>query len=139
MNLNFVEVKDIQPKNVRCDSNPNNQNKIRRAWVSMLPEEIKAAIQTRLPEQEVRFAYYGSIDNDVSSKWIEIMRRHYSQSIKNGAKVVLDKIGGDRLENDFCVNADEHLLLAAEVVAQEVVDAFSQYVKINPELNTELN
>ena len=39
--LNIVtDVKEIQPKNVRTDSNPNNQNKIRRAWVLMLPEEI---------------------------------------------------------------------------------------------------
>lgn len=136
MNLNFVEVKDIQPKNVRCDSNPNNQNKIRRAWVAHLPEEIKTAIQTRLPEQEVRFAYYGSIDDAVSSKWIEIMRRHYEQSIKAGAKVILDKVGGERLENEFCKSADEQLILAAEFVAQEVVDAFIGYVvKSESELN----
>ncbi|MGZ7230821.1 RNA polymerase-binding protein RpbA, partial [Streptococcus pyogenes] len=75
--LNIVtDVKEIQPKNVRTDSNPNNQNKIRRAWVLMLPEEIKEAIKRKLPDAEVRFAYYSSVDNSVSEKWIEIMRKH---------------------------------------------------------------
>lgn len=123
--LNFVDVKDIQPKHVRCDSNPNNQNKVRRAWVSMLPEHTKEAIMKKLPVAEVRFAYYKSVDDEVVEKWIAIMKKHYNSSVKSGAKVILDKIGGDRLEDAFCVDSNEHLLLAAESVAYEIVETFS--------------
>ncbi|WPJ21279.1 hypothetical protein ECFKMHLE_00229 [Klebsiella phage KP17] len=40
--INFVDVKDIQVKNVRADSNPNNQNRIRKSWVLALTEETKS-------------------------------------------------------------------------------------------------
>lgn len=127
--LNIItDVKEIQPKNVRTDSNPNNQNKIRRAWVLMLPEEIKETIKRKLPDAEVRFAYYASVDTSVSEKWIEVMRKHYDRSIKAGAKVILDKVGGERLEDEFCTNSDEQLLVAAEIVAQEVYDSFAPFV-----------
>lgn len=137
--LNIVtDVKEIQPKNVRTDSNPNNQNKIRLAWVLMLPEEIKEAIKRKLPDAEVRFAYYSSVDNSVSEKWIEIMRKHYDRSIKAGAKVILDKVGGERLEDEFCTNADEQLLVAAEIVAQEVYDSFAPFVVKSESSETEI-
>lgn len=133
--LNIVtDVKEIQPKNVRTDSNPNNQNKIRRAWVLMLPEEIKEAIKRKLPDAEVRFAYYSSVDNSVSEKWIEIMRKHYDRSIKAGAKVILDKVGGERLEDEFC----KQLLVAAEIVAQEVYDSFAPFVVKSESSETEI-
>ena len=133
--LNIVtDVKEIQPKNVRTDSNPNNQNKIRRAWVLMLPEAIKR----KLPDAEVRFAYYSSVDNSVSEKWIEVMRKHYDRSIKAGAKVILDKVGGERLEDEFCTNADEQLLVAAEIVAQEVYDSFAPFVVKSESSETEI-
>ncbi|QQG32198.1 RNA polymerase-binding protein [Citrobacter phage CkP1] len=138
MNLNFVDVKDIQPKNVRTDSNPNNQNKIRRAWVLMLPEEIKEAIKRKLPDAEVRFAYYASVDNSVSEKWIENMKAHHDRSIKSGAKIILDRVGGERLEDDFCVNADTHLVNAAEVVAEEIYTSFLPFV-VKSESQIELN
>lgn len=122
--LNVVTVKDIQPKNVRTDSNPNNQNKVRRAWVSMLPETTIAAIKSKLKDPEVRWAYYASTDHAVTEVWIELMRGHYEASIQAGAKVVLDKVGGERLEDDFCVDADEHLIQAAERIAYDIVESF---------------
>jgi hypothetical protein len=122
MNLNYaIEVKDIQPKNVRTDSNPNNQNKVRRAWVLALGEEGAELIRKRFPVAEVRHAYYSAIDNSVTEKWVAIMKKHYDDSIKAGAKLVLDRVGGDRLEDEFCVNADEQLISAALLVAEEVI------------------
>lgn len=123
--INLVTVKDIQPKNVRCDSNPNNQNKVRRAWVSMLPEHTQAAIKKKLPVAEVRHAYYKSVDDAVIEKWIAIMKKHYNDSIKSGAKVILDKVSGERLEDAYCVDSNEHLILAAESVAYEIVEQFA--------------
>ena len=121
MNLNYaIEVKDIQPKNVRCDSNPNNQNKIRRAWVTILGEEGAEVIRKRFPVAEVRHAYYAAIDNSVNEKWISIMQKHYKDSIKAGAKLVIDRCGGERLEDQYCLNADEQLISAALIVAEEV-------------------
>ena len=123
--INLVTVKDIQPKNVRCDSNPNNQNKVRRAWVSMLPEHTQEAIKKKLPVAEVRFAYYKSIDDSVVEKWIAIMQKHYNDSVKAGAKIVLDRTSGERLEDAYCVDSNEHLIQAAEFVAYEIVEQFA--------------
>ncbi|ARW57475.1 RNA polymerase binding [Serratia phage CHI14] len=116
-----ITVKDIQPKNVRTDSNPNNDNKIRRSWVLQMPEEIQARIKDKLKVAEVRWAYYAGIDEAVSTKWVEIMRKYYEDSIAAGAKLVADPYGPDRLEDEFCVDADEHLIEAAFIVVNEVI------------------
>lgn len=112
--------KDIQPKNVRTDSNPNNQNKIRRAWVLHCDETSAKRLQS-LP-QETKFMLYDVIDNDVSDKWLEIMRKHIADSVEAGAKFVMDPIGADRLEDEYCVDADEQLIQAAEIVASQIPD-----------------
>lgn len=121
-----IEVKDIQPKNVRTDSNPHIQNKIRRAWVTALGEHGSKLIKARFPIAEVRHAYYAGIDNSVNEKWTEIMRKHKEESIKAGAKIVLDRIGGERLEDKFCVDADKQLISAATLVAEEVIAEISK-------------
>lgn len=113
-----ITAKDIQPKNVRCDSNPNNQNKIRRAWVLHCDETSAKRLQS-LP-QEIKFMLYEVIDDDVSDKWLEIMRQHIQDSVDSGAKFVMDPIGADRLENEYCVDADDQLLEAAEIVASQI-------------------
>lgn len=114
-----LTVKDIQPKHVRCESNPNNQNKIRCAWVNALSENAVQIIQDKIKSSDARFAYYDSVDRDVSQKWIEIMRNHYQESIKSGAKIVMTSCG-ERLEDDFCVDADEQLIQAAIMVAETI-------------------
>ncbi|AHJ86900.1 RNA polymerase binding protein [Salmonella phage STP4-a] len=130
MNLNFaIDTKDIQPKNVRTDSNPNNQNKIRRAWVLAMGEQGAELIRKRIPIAEARHAYYQSIDRAVNDKWIELMRKHYNESVSAGAKFVLDRIGGERLEDDFCVNADEQLISAALLVSEEVIEELAKTFK----------
>ncbi|AEO97035.1 RNA polymerase binding protein [Salmonella phage vB_SenM-AKM_NP4] len=130
MNLNFaIDTKDIQPKNVRTDSNPNNQNKIRRAWVLAMGEQGAELIRKRIPIAEARHAYYQSIDRTVNDKWIELMRKHYNESVSAGAKFVLDRIGGERLEDDFCVNADEQLISAALLVSEEVIEELAKTFK----------
>ncbi|AFU63997.1 RNA polymerase binding [Salmonella phage STML-198] len=130
MNLNFaIDTKDIQPKNVRTDSNPNNQNKIRRVWVLAMGEQGAELIRKRIPIAEARHAYYQSIDRSVNDKWIELMRKHYNESVSAGAKFVLDRIGGERLEDDFCVNADEQLISAALLVSEEVIEELAKTFK----------
>lgn len=123
--INFVDVKDIQVKNVRADSNPNNQNRIRKSWVLALTEETKQAIKDKIKDSEARFAFYKSIDDEVAEKWIELMRKHYNESIKAGAKIVTDRHGGERLENDYCVDADEQLVAAGQIVAEELTATFA--------------
>lgn len=110
-----ITAKDIQPKNVRCDSNPNNQNKIRRAWVLHCDETSAKRLQS-LP-QETKFMLYEIIDDEVNDKWLEIMRQHIQDSVDDGAKFVMDRVGSDRLEDEYCVDADDQLLEAAEIVA----------------------
>lgn len=124
--INFVvDVKDIQVKNVRSDSNPNNQNRIRKSWVLALTEETQALIKDKIKDSEARFAFYKSVDDEVSEKWLELMRKHYSDSIKSGAKIVTDRHGGERLEDDFCVNTDEYLVAAGQIVAEELTATFA--------------
>lgn len=123
--INFVDVKDIQVKNVRADSNPNNQNRIRKSWVLALTYETQSRIKDKIKDSETRFAFYKSIDDEVAQKWIELMRKHYDDSIKSGAKIVTDRIGGERLENDYCVNSDEHLVAAGQIVAEELTATFA--------------
>ncbi|BBC78098.1 RNA polymerase binding [Escherichia phage EcS1] len=121
MTATGITAKDIAPKNVRTDSNPNNDNKIRRAWVLQMPVELQERIKAKLKQPEVRWAYYAGIDDAVNEKWIEIMRAHYNDSIKAGAKVIQSASGSDRLEDDYCVDADDQLVRAAEIVVDEVI------------------
>lgn len=117
-----ITSKDIQPKNVRTDSNPNNDNKIRKAWLLQLPESTKAKIKTKLKTSEVRWSYYDAIDTSVNDKWIEIMRKHFADSIAAGAKLVVDKAGAERLEDAYCVDTDEQLIEAAFIIVNEIID-----------------
>lgn len=110
-----LTAKDIQPKNVRMDSNPNNDNKIRASWV-LHCAELDAKRLMSLP-QETKFMLYDAIDEEVSDKWIELMKKHVSESVAAGAKFVIDPVGADRLEDAYCMNADDHLLEAGEYVA----------------------
>lgn len=113
--------KDLAPKNVRTDMNPNNDNKIRRSWVLHAPTTVKNKLAK--VDQELRFELYSIIDRDVSDKWIELMRKHTAKSIEAGAKIVMDKTDClDRLEDQYCVDSDEHLLQAGEQVAMSLVD-----------------
>lgn len=117
-----ITVKDIQVQNVRADSNPNNDNKIRKSWVLQTPELIQEKIKQKYKSQEVRFAFYSAVDDAVSQKWIEIMRNHFKDSVEAGAKIVIDRTGAERLENDFCVDADAQLIDAAAVVVAEIIE-----------------
>lgn len=110
--------RDIQPKNVRTDSNPNNQNKIRRSWV-LHCDETSATRLKSLP-QETKFMLYEAIDDEVSEKWLDIMRQHISDSVDSGAKFVMDPVGADRLEDEYCVDADDQLLEAGEIIAASI-------------------
>lgn len=113
-----VTARDIQPKNVRTDSNPNNQNKIRRAWV--LHCDADSATRLKSLPQETKFMLYDAIDEEVNEEWLKIIRAHIRTSIENGAKFVIDPVGADRLEDDYCVDADDQLVEAAEIVAARI-------------------
>lgn len=117
-----ITVKDIQVQNVRADSNPNNDNKIRKSWVLQTPTLVQEKIQQKYKSQEVRFAFYDAVDSAVSDKWVEIMRRHYKDSIANGAKLVITRAGAERLEDDFCVDSDEQLIEAAAIIVSEIIE-----------------
>lgn len=124
---NGVTVKDIQVKTIRTDSNPHNQNRIRKSWVLNIDTNSARRLQS-LP-QETKFMLYGIIDNDVSDKWVEIMRRHYNDSLAAGAKLVIDRDGSERLEDDYCVDFDEQLLEAGAIVASQI----PEYIESLPE------
>lgn len=113
-----ITSKDITPKNVRTDSNPNNKNKIRKAWVLHAEEGVKAKLKS-LP-QEVKFMLYEAIDDEVSEEWVKIMKHHSETSIEAGAKIVTDKWGGERLESSYCVDSDDQLVQAGEIVASRL-------------------
>lgn len=117
-----INAKDIQVVNVRADSNPNNDNKIRKSWVMQTPELVQNKIKEKYKSQEARFAFYSAVDDAVSQKWIQIMRNHFNDSVANGAKIVLTRSGAERLEDDYCVDADEQLIEAAAVVVAEIIE-----------------
>lgn len=119
--------KDIQVKNVRTDSNPNNQNRVRKAWVLHCDETSAKQLQS-LP-QEIKFMLYEVIDDEVNDKWLEIMREHTRASLEAGAKFILDlKAGGERLEDEYCVNSDDQLVQAGEIVGGWI----PEYIKTLP-------
>lgn len=118
----MITAKEIQVQNVRADSNPNNDNKIRKAWVLQTPELIQEKIKSKYKTQEVRFAFYDAVDDSVSSKWVEIMRKHFTDSVAAGAKIIQTETGGERLEDAYCVNADEQLVEAAALVVAEIIE-----------------
>uniref|UniRef100_A0AAU6NUN4 RNA polymerase binding n=1 Tax=Escherichia phage 121/2022-2B TaxID=3103121 RepID=A0AAU6NUN4_9VIRU len=120
-----VDVKDIQPKHVRSESNPQNQNKIRRAWVLSLSDNAMEVIQNKIKSAPARHAYYEAIDREVSNKWIELMRKHTTESINAGAKFIMTSCG-ERLEDDYCGNADERLIVAAQIVAETIAADFNR-------------
>lgn len=117
-----ITVKDIQVQNVRADSNPNNDNKVRKSWVLQTPELVQEKIKQKYKSQEARFAFYDAVDSAVSDKWVQIMRNHYKDSIANGAKLVLTKAGAERLEDDYCVDPDTQLIDAAAIIVAEVIE-----------------
>lgn len=119
--------RDIQPKNVRTDADPHNQNKIRRAWVLHCDETSAKQLQSLTPE--IKFMLYEVIDEDVNDKWLEMMKAHVKSSVEAGAKFIPDPYGPDRLEDEYCVNADDQLLEAAEIVAAQI----PEYIKTLPE------
>lgn len=118
----MITPKDIQPQNVRSESNPNNDNKIRRAWVMLMPDKIKRDIKARFPESTNRYNLYSDIDLAVSQEWIKLMRDYYQESVSNGAKIVQDRNGNDRLEDSYCNKADDKLIQAAHNVVQYIIE-----------------
>ncbi|MFP9202599.1 RNA polymerase-binding protein RpbA, partial [Enterococcus faecalis] len=70
-------------------SNPQNQNKIRRAWVLSLSDNAMEVIQNKIKSAPARHAYYEAIDREVSNKWIELMRKHTTESLNAGVPVQL--------------------------------------------------
>ncbi|ARB05836.1 hypothetical protein fHeYen901_63 [Yersinia phage fHe-Yen9-01] len=106
-----ITTKDLQPVNVRSSMNPNIDNRVRKSWVMQLPTEL--GTQLRRINQETRFMIYSAIDSMVGEEWIRVMNSHKEDSIKNGASMIVDKIGDNRLEDKFCMDSDEHLITAA--------------------------
>jgi hypothetical protein len=121
-----VTVKDIQVKTIRTDSNPHNQNRVRKAWVLHCDENSAKRLQS-LP-QETKFMLYNIIDTDVSDRWIELMKTHAKMAIRE-AGLVLDNDGTERLADEYCMDADEQLLVAA----QEVAESIPAYIETLPE------
>lgn len=103
-----ITSQDIQPKNVRAITNPNNDNKIRRAWVMQTPDSIAEQFK-KLP-QEVKFELYQSIDKEISDEWIRLMKEYVNS---NSEHFITDKSGAERLADHLCVNADDQLIVAA--------------------------
>ena len=123
--INFIDKNDIQVKNVRDASNPNNDNKIRKSWVLATTDETKAVIKSKIKDAEARWAFYKSIDDQVSEEWVNLMKKHTSESIKSGSSMIFDKIGGQRLEDQYCIDADEQLIVAGQNVAEELAETFT--------------
>lgn len=110
--------RDIQPKNVRCDMNPNNQNKVRRSWVLHCDADSATRLQS-LP-QETKFMMYDVLDEETNDLWLKIMRDHIQASVDAGANFVMDPVGADRLEDEYCVNADDQLVEAGDIIGARI-------------------
>ena len=127
----MITSKDIQPQRVRSDSHPNNDNKIRHAWVMTMDEKTKNQIISKFPNQKSRFSLYKYIDDKVSDEWINQMRTSFKKSVDEGAKLFEYPNGCIRLEDYLCGKADDKLIVAAEVVVAEVAEAIDNPLNIN--------
>ena len=115
MNFKQIEVSDIQPTNVRSETGFSNDVKIRHAWVKQLPDDLEELLKSKLQlaDQYTKFSFYQSIDNEVSDKWLEMMRATVEA---NRDSMVKSESGELRLPDNLCGKADETLLLAAQEV-----------------------
>ncbi|UPW39339.1 RNA polymerase binding protein [Escherichia phage vB_EcoM_ESCO47] len=118
---------DLKVTSIRTDANPHNRNRVRKAWV-LHCDDVSAKKLQSLP-QEIKFMLYGFIDNDVSDKWIELMRKHRENAIAAGGKMILDKDGSERLEDFYCVDSNDQLIAAGEIVAAKI----PEYIETLPE------
>lgn len=100
---------DIQPKKTIGDS---CDTRVRKSWVLQMPESEKAKFE-KFPGY-VRQQLYRSFDYEVQDIWVRLMRDAHKAALENGAKYI--KVNGiQRLEDDFCTNTDELLILAAQL------------------------
>lgn len=106
---NTITTADIQPKKTIGDS---CDTRVRKSWVLQMPETEKAKFE-QFPGY-VRHQLYRSFDYEVQEIWVRLMRDSHKSAIENGAKYV--KVGGiSRLEDAFCFDSDELLILAAQL------------------------
>lgn len=133
-----ITTKDLQPVNVRSSMNPNIDNRMRKAWVMQMPVEMATKLQ-RI-NQETRFMMYSAIDSMVGEEWIAVMKAYKTDCIKNGAEMVIDKIGDKRLEDGYCMDSDEHLITAALRVIDSLPVFFEELpLSIRNEMNGVIN
>ena len=114
-NLAKITVADIQNKKTSLEFD-RAMNKIRKAWVLQMPESEKAKMKV-IP-QHPRFELYAHIDDMVQKEWIAAMRKHYNDSIANGAKTIH---GTDILEKSYQIDTDDLLIDAASVVVTRLI------------------
>ncbi len=114
-NLAKITVADIQNKKTSLEFD-RAMNKIRKAWVLQMPESEKAKMKV-IPQQ-ARFELYAHIDDMVQKEWIAAMRKHYNDSIANGAKTIH---GTDILEKSYQIDTDDLLIDAASVVVTRLI------------------
>lgn len=114
-----ITAQDIQPTATRSATNPGNDNKVRKAWVLQSPIALENYLK-KFP-QETRFELYKDIDDSVSCKWVEIMRKH---NTSNAEHQITTPDGTTRLSDEYCVNADEQLIFAAYIVVNELVELY---------------
>lgn len=118
-----ISVEDIQPS-IKSEYRTNMDVKIRKAWVAIMPEEIKEKIKDilRNADSETKDAYYKGIDDEVSDTWLEMMRT-YAENHKNS--MVKAGNGDLRLSDEHCNKTDEIIIVAAEKVVNGIIQNMS--------------
>lgn len=113
-NLNTVVTATITPADIQCKHTIGDScdTRVRKSWVLQMPEEQKAKFEN-FP-MIVKTQLYRSFDYEVQGIWVKLMMNARIEAEKAGAKYV--KVAGiSRLEDEFCVNTDELLILAAQM------------------------
>lgn len=114
--LATITVRDIQTTKTVTEFD-RIDNRIRKSWVLQMPASVTA--QLKVVERNARFELYRLLDETVRSKWVEMMRNHREDAIKNGAKLVR---GTSVLEKEHRIDTDELLIEAGRVVVFELLD-----------------
>ena len=113
MNFDTITPADIQPKKTAGES---CDTRVRKAWVLQMPEEQKAKFE-KFPGY-VRHQLYKSFDSDIIEIWVKLMRNAHQAALKDGAKYI--RVAGiSRLEDEFCADSDELLIMAAQLWIEE--------------------
>lgn len=114
MIFNKITPSDLTTKHTSGES---ADNRIRKSWALQMPESVKDKFK-HLP-LSAKTQLYKSFDKDVQEKWIKLLSEKNNESIAAGATSIKIGDGLSRLEDKFCFDTDELLIIAAQEFIKE--------------------